>query len=141
MRKSTSSRSVIDTFAWVEYLLGSRVGTKVKEYIETSGAFTPSVALLELCKWYIREIDEHRQTERAMELGLSYVEAATEIVPLDANLARRAGEIDFLMKKRIRGWPLADSIIYATARSRSASVVTADPHFRGLDDVIFLGPT
>jgi hypothetical protein len=45
------------------------------------------------------------------------------------------------MKKRIRGWPVADSIIYATARSRSAQVVTGDPHFKGLDDVVFLGPS
>jgi predicted nucleic acid-binding protein len=42
------------------------------------------------------------------------------------------------MKKRIRGWPIADSVIYATAKPRSARVVTGDPHFEGLDGVLFL---
>lgn len=75
-----------------------------------------------------------------MQEQLSFVGTSSEVVPLDENLARRAGEMDFLMKKRIRGWPIADSIIYATAKSRSAEVVTGDPHFKGLDGVFFLTP-
>ena len=136
---STARRSVIDTFAWVEYLLGSRAGARAKERIESSGSMTPSVVLLELTGWYLREIEAGRRKESEMREQISFVETCSEIVPLDETLARWAGELDFLMKKRIRGWPIADSIIYATARSRSAEVVTGDPHFKGLDDVFFLG--
>jgi hypothetical protein len=50
----------------------------------------------------------------------------------------KAGETDFLTKKRIGGWPLADSLIYVTARSRAAQVVSGDAHFKGLEDVIFI---
>ena len=50
----------------------------------------------------------------------------------------KAGEADFLMKKRIRGWSLADSIVYAAARSRASQVVTGDPHFKSLEDIIFI---
>ena len=132
-------RSVIDTFAWVEYLVGSRAGAKARGRIESSGAMTPSVALLELTKWYLKEIEAGRRKESDMREQLSFVETCSEVVPLDETLARLAGELDFLMKKRIRGWPIADSIVYATARSRSAEVVTGDPHFKGLDDVFFLG--
>jgi len=137
---STARRSVIDTFAWVEYLMGSRAGARARERIESSGAMTPSVAFLELTEWYLREIEAGRRKESEMQEQLSFVATSSEVVPLDETLARRAGELDFLMKKRIRGWPIADSIIYATAKSRSAEVVTGDPHFRGLDDVFFLGP-
>jgi predicted nucleic acid-binding protein len=73
-----------------------------------------------------------------MQLHLAFIESATEVVPLDAPLALKAGETDFLMKKRIRNWPIADSIIYATARSRAAQVVTGDPHFRNLEEAIFI---
>ena len=137
---STAHRYVIDTFAWVEYLLGSRAGAKAKGRIESSGAMTPSIALLELARWYLREIEAGRRKESDMQAQLSFVETSSEVVPLDAPLARQAGELDFLMKKRIKGWPVADSIVYATARSRSAEVVTGDPHFKGLDDVFFIGP-
>ncbi len=137
---SITHRSVIDTFAWVEYLTGSEAGAKAKERIESPGVMTPSIALTELTKWFLREVEAGRRSESEMQEQLSFVGTSSEVVPLDEGLARRAGEVDFLMKKRIRGWPIADSIIYATARHRSAEVVTGDPHFKGLDGVFFLGP-
>lgn len=132
------SSFVIDTYVWVEYLLGSRAGAKAKNYIEGGSGLTPSVVLAELRKWYLREIEAGRRSEREMQHHFAYIESVTEIVPLDGGLALKAGETDFLMKKRIRGWPLADSVIYAAARSRAAQVVSGDLHFKGLEDVIFI---
>ena len=129
---------MIDTYAWVEYLIGSRIGSKAKDYIETGRALTPSIVLVELRKWFLREIEAGRRSEREMQLHFQFIESATEVVLLDTSLALKAGETDFLMKKRVRNWPIADSVIYATARSRAAQVVTGDPHFRGLEEVIFI---
>ncbi len=94
--------------------------------------------LTELRKWFLREIETNRRTEREMQRHFEFIESATEIVTLDTALAVSAGETDFVMKKRIRGWPIADSVIYATAKTRAAEVVTGDPHFKGLEDVIFI---
>jgi len=132
------SSFVVDTYTWVEYLLGSIAGAKAKNYIEGGSGLTPSVVLAELRRWYLREIETGRRSEREMQHHFAYMESMTEIVPLDGGLALKAGETDFLMKKRIRAWPLADSVIYATARSRAAQVVSGDPHFKGLEDVIFI---
>lgn len=132
------SSFVIDTYTWVEYLLGSRPGRKARNYIEGGGGLTPSIVLAALRKWYLREIEAGRRSEREMQSHFTYIESMTEIVPLDIGLALKAGETDFLMKKRMRGWPLADSIVYATARSRAAQVVSGDPHFKGLEDVVFI---
>jgi predicted nucleic acid-binding protein len=132
------SSYVIDTYAWVEYLVGSRLGGKTKELVEGGNSSTPSVVVGELVKWYLREVEAGRRTNREMNDHLEFVSEATSVVPLDDALARQAGELDFLMKKRVRGWPLTDSIIYATARARGAKVVSGDPHFKGLADVQFL---
>lgn len=129
---------MIDTYAWVEYLIGSEAGAKAKKYIEAAQALTPSIVLVELRKWYLKEIEAGRRSEREMQLHLAFIESRTEIVPLDAPLALQAGETDFLMKKRIRNWPIADSIVYATARARAAQLVTGDKHFQGLEEVIYL---
>ncbi|MEM0337753.1 MAG: type II toxin-antitoxin system VapC family toxin [Candidatus Caldarchaeum sp.] len=133
------SNHVIDTYSWVEYLRGSKAGAKAKTYIEGGGAITPSIVLAELRKWFLREMEAGRRSERDMRQVFTYVETMTEIVPLDASLALKAGELDFMMKKRIKGWPLADSIIYATAREYAAKVVSGDPHFKDLEDVVFIG--
>jgi len=134
-----TSSFVIDTYAWVEYFLGSKAGKRAKEYIEGGRGLNPSVVLVELRKWYLREIEELRRQEGEMSSHLSFVESSTEIVPLDGSLALKAGDTDFLMKKRIKGWPLADSVILATARSRAAQIVSGDNHFKALEDVVFIG--
>ena len=138
LKRNMSSSFVIDTHAWVEYLLGSKPGAKAKRFIEEERCITPSIVLVELRKWYLREIEAGRRSEREMQIHFTFLESGTEIVSLDVSLALKAGETDFLMKKRIKNWPLADSIIYATARSRAAQLVSGDPHFKGLEDVIFL---
>jgi predicted nucleic acid-binding protein len=130
---------VIDTYAWVEYLLGSKKGAEARPYIEGGRGLTPSIVLSELRRWYLREIEAGHRTQREMQTHFAYVESITEIVTLDTALALQSGEIDFLMKKRIKDWPLADSIIYATAKARSARLVSGDPHFESLEDVVFLG--
>ena len=130
---------MIDTYAWVEYLLGSKIGAKARAYIEGGRGLTPSIVLCELRRWYLREIEADRRSQREMQTHLAYIESITEIVPLDSSLALQAGESDFLMKRRVKDWPLADSVIYATAKSRSAQLVSGDPHFETLEDVVFIG--
>jgi predicted nucleic acid-binding protein len=134
-----SSNYIIDTHAWVEYLLGSRAGEAAREYIESGSALTPSVVLAELRDWYLGEVEARRRSEREMNSHLSFVESRTNIVPLDGPLALKAGDTDFMMKKRIKGWPMADSIILATASAKASKVVTGDPHFRRLDEVVYIG--
>jgi predicted nucleic acid-binding protein len=34
--------------------------------------------------------------------------------------------------------PLADAVVYATAKREKAQVATSDAHFKDLDDVVFL---
>ena len=135
---STDSSYVIDTYAWVEYLLGSKVGAKAKPYIEEGHGLTPSIVLSELRRWYLQEIETGRRSQREMQTHFAYIESITDIVPLDAGLALQAGENDFLMKKRFKDWPLADSIIYSTAKTRLARLVSGDPHFESLEDVVFI---
>lgn len=130
---------MIDTYAWVEYLLGSKSGAKAKAFIEGGRGITPSVVLSELRRWYLKEIEAVRRSQREMQEHFTYIDSTTEVVPLDATLASQAGETDFMMKKRIKDWPLADSIIYATANSRAAKLVSGDPHFQSLENVVFLG--
>ncbi len=139
MNTSSSGEFVIDTYAWVEYLIGSKSGKISKEYIDGGHSFTPSIVIVELRKWYLREIEAGRRSEQEMQKHFAFIESVSQVVPLDMALSLEAGQIDFLMKKRIRNWPIADSVVYATGRSRRAQVISGDPHFKGLEGVIFIG--
>ena len=95
--------------------------------------------LLELRKWYLKEVEAGRRSDDEMSAHLAFVASRTSVVPLDGAMALRAGDVDHQMKKRVKDWPLADSIVLATARAKSAVVVSGDLHFRRLEDVVYIG--
>ncbi|OLE75257.1 hypothetical protein AUG19_05920 [archaeon 13_1_20CM_2_54_9] len=129
---------VIDTFAWVEYLIGSTRGRSAKKYIESGKAGTPTIVLAELSKWFLREVEARRRTLVEMNNVFEFIRASTLSIDLDERLAKAAGETDFVMKKKIQDWPMADSIVYATAKAAGATVVTGDTHFKLLENVTLL---
>lgn len=57
-----------------------------------------------------------------------------EVVPLDEIVSIQAAEC--AVDKKLS---TADAIIYATARSWEATLVTGDAHFRGLEGVDYIG--
>lgn len=67
-----------------------------------------------------------------------FIRMNTIVIDLDEDLAKRAGETDYIMKKKIRNWPVADSIVYTVATAGDAELVTGDPHFKALENVIIL---
>ena len=126
-----SFKCVIDSYAWIEYFRGSKAGEIAREYIEGRGALTPSVVLAELSDKYCRE---------GQEFGgdLFFIKSKSQIIPLDECIALLAGEINATMKKEVRGWGMADSIILSTARKNGAKVVTGDQHFKNMKETIML---
>lgn len=54
-------------------------------------------------------------------------------MPLSGEIALLAAEVS--LKHTL---PMADAIVYATAMKEACPVVTSDPHFKGLADVIYL---
>jgi predicted nucleic acid-binding protein len=127
-----SQAVVLDSFAWIEYFNGTSAGEKVQNLLETGRALTPAIVVAELS-------EKHKRLNRGFGPKYDFVKARTSIVPLEEELARVAGELNFERKKRVKGWGLADSIILATARRSKSKVVTGDPHFKDLvDETIFL---
>jgi predicted nucleic acid-binding protein len=133
-----SYRHVIDSYAWIEYFRASKLGEIAKTYIESEDSATPTIVVSEISRKLLSEIELGNETREGRLKRLEFIRATTQIIDLDFEIAAEAGELDLEMKKKIKGWGLADSIILSTARSASAKVVTGDEHFRGLDETIFI---
>ena len=133
-----SYRYVIDAYAWIEYFRASKSGEVAKRYIESEDSATPTVVISEISRKLLSEIEMGNETQEGRLERLEFTRATTQIVSLDFEIAKKAGEIDLEMKKKKRGWGLADSIILCTARVANGIVVTGDEHFRGLGEIIFI---
>lgn len=113
--------NIVDSSAWLEYLAGSPKASQFAAAIEDVGNLVvPVITIYEVFKKVLRERGEGDalQVASLMQSG--------EVVDLDLPLAMDAAHLKL---------PFADSIIYATAMSRGATLWTQDDHFKDLPGV------
>jgi len=119
---------VIDTSAWIEFLIGTPAGRTVNQHLpDLPGRLVPTIVQLELAKWFTRE-NGHDAADRVIALT-----KVCTIVPLDAELALAAA--DACRSHRLA---TADAIIFATAQAHDAELLTCDSDFADLPGVIYV---
>ena len=117
--------NVVDSSAWLSYFAGDKNADAFSKPIEAiDGLLVPSITLTEVFKCIMRQRDE----DVALE-AIAHMEQG-KVVLLDSTLAIDAAV--YGLKHKL---PLADSIIYATAKKFSAVVWTQDADFKALPDV------
>ena len=125
---------VIDSYAWIAYLMGTEAGEKAKPIIEgTEEKITPTICLAEIYAKTLKvENQELAETQRL------FIKEKSALAPLDELIAVESAKIQAKMKKEVADWGLADSIVYATGQTKKAEVVTGDEHFKKLRNVLFI---
>ena len=119
---------LVDTSAWIEWLIGSPTGEKLSEHLpEQAEWLVPTMVQLELAKWLTREVGEDKADQ-----VIAFTQVC-QVVPLDTEIALAAAEAC-----REHKLATADAIIFATARSHGATVLTCDGHFEGLPGVTLI---
>jgi predicted nucleic acid-binding protein len=119
--------NLVDTSGWIEYFFAGENASFFSEPIEAiEELVVPTICLYEAFK-KISLVADQSQALRAiaqMKQG--------RVVDLTADIALKASLVSIQHKL-----PMADSLIYATAKSVGATVWTQDEHFRGLPQVSF----
>jgi toxin FitB len=119
--------NVVDSSAWLAYFADEPNAQHFANAIEAPDSLiVPSITLLEVFKKVAQQ--------RGEGVALQYVAVMQQgcVVALDAALALLAASLGARHKL-----PLADSIIYATAKRGEALVWTQDADFEGLENVRF----
>lgn len=123
--------NVVDSSAWLSYFSGDNNSSLFAKPIEAiDNLLVPSITLTEVFKSILRQ----RNEESAFE-AVAHMEQG-EVIALDGELAVNAAYFGIEFKL-----PLADSIIYATAKKYKAIVWTQDADFKDLDGVKFFPKT
>ena len=118
---------VVDTSAWIEWLIGSALGKRVAQELPAQSEWVvPTIVQLELSKWLLREADESRA-----DSVIAYTRKCV-VVPLDTAVALLAAELHYTHKLAT-----ADAVVYATARVSGADLLTCDQHFEKLPGCVY----
>lgn len=127
---SASDWVVVDSSGWVEFLGNGPKADAFAKYLEhPQSVLLPTIVVYEVYKKILREQGQ-KLAERFLSHAFSFHERE---VPLDLPLAAFAAQTSLETNL-----PMADAIIYATARSRRAELITTDSHFSGLPGVTLL---
>ena len=117
--------NVVDSSAWISFFTGNHSARHFLEPIhELEQLAVPTIVLHEVYKFLLRNHEKRVALSAASQLRQGL------LIPLDSNLALDAAECSIKLKL-----PLADSIIYSTARSLDATLWTQDADFEGVPGV------
>jgi predicted nucleic acid-binding protein len=117
---------IVDTSAWVEWLIDSDLGRQlVAQLPDQDHWIVPTVVQYELSRWLTREVSEEAAASAIAFSG------ECRVALLDTSIAIRAAEV-----ANAHGLAMADAIIYATALEAGADLLTCDAHFSGLPGVV-----
>ena len=120
--------NVVDSSAWIEYFTdGPNAGFFAGAIEDVEKLLVPALVIYEVFKWISRERGEAQAVKAVAHMQQG------EVVDLDAKLAAYAARLSLQTKL-----PMADSIVYATARIHEAILWTQDDDFEGLDDVKYV---
>lgn len=121
----------VDTSAWIEWMQLTPVGVRIAALFPLPGdCLVPTMVQLELAKWIARHGNAAELATMMRSTG------SCQVIDLDSRIAKRAA----LLHRRLK-LATADAVIYATARTRRAQLLTCDAHFAHLPAVIYFPKT
>jgi len=119
---------LLDTSALLAHARRESEGPLVQELFDHGDTeiLLCSVSLAEMAR-RLRELGVPEERNRL--IIADYEDLAVEVVPVDAEVARKADRISLETGRRL---PLADALIAAAAASRGAVLVHRDAHMRSI---------
>jgi predicted nucleic acid-binding protein len=126
-------RFIIDSYAWVEYFLGSKKGEVVNELFsnQENEFITVDCCLAEIHGWVLRE-------KQNFEKFLTVIRANSDLMKLSEQNWIDAGKERFEQRKNQKDFGLIDSALVAKQKELNCKIVSSDKHFKNLKDVVFL---
>jgi predicted nucleic acid-binding protein len=121
---------LVDSSGWIEYFTDGPLADEFAPYLENlAEVVTPTIVIFEVYRVIRRQRSEEAATAAVAQMQ------KTSVVDLDQFLALSAADVSVG-----HGLAMADAIVYATAQSKGADVVTSDADFAGLSGARVFSP-
>ncbi len=127
------TKIIVDSFAWIEYLTSSDKGEVVRDLIEDANneVFTHILSLAEISSRLLHSKIEPQDSINKIILN-------SVIININNADSINAGKMHSDIRKKVKDFGLIDAFVLLIARKLSAKVLTGDPHFKGMNNVVYL---
>ncbi len=118
---------LLDSSAWLSYFFAT--STLIKRIVESETVlYTSVISLFEIKRKLLRD-----GFNKNFEDVQDFIKSRSIIINLDETISQHAADISFSHKLHA-----LDALIYSTAETMNAQLVTADSDFESLNDVIII---
>ena len=129
---SMKQQYIFDTSAWIEFFEGSAKGEVVKTLLNEKNIIISSDGTFaEIYSW----------ADRNKYVAGTYIQAirdGSKVFPIYTNIWVEAANHREKMRKIKKDFGQMDALLLAIQDVTGATIVTGDPHFKGLKNVIML---
>lgn len=124
---------IVDSYAWVEYFIGSDKGEVLKKILNdpANRLITPECCMAELVGWALKNGKDFDKIFAA-------VRANSEIATITLHDWIEAGRARFDVRRKVKDFGLIDSVILVKQKEFNARVVSGDRHFINMPNVAFM---
>ncbi len=127
------NKYVVDTWTWIEYLIGSKYGIKLKEALDEndSEVYTCAITLAEV-------ISKVAQEGQNVQEAYTMLFTNSQIINVNEELSMQAGLLHCEMRKTLKDFGLADAYVLATARKIGCKILTGNTHFKDIKEAVLI---
>lgn len=124
---------VIDTYAWIEYINGSDEALKLRQlFLNQNNKFiTMECCIAELYGFCLKKnVDFNKVWE--------IVKNNSVVLPVMIDVWVSAAKIRHELRKDIHDFGLVDSILVAKQKELNCKIISGDPHFKELKNILYI---
>ena len=125
---------IVDSHAWVEYFAGSNAGLVLKKLLDNKNhKFITMECTISELKCYCLRANQY------FDRMLDILKKNSIILPVLASHWLEAAKIRHDIRKKIKDFGLIDALLVAKQNEMRYMIISGDPHFKSLKNVIYLG--
>jgi len=125
---------LVDSWAWIEYFIGSKNGSTLKKLLGNKNHkfITMECTISELKCYCLRNDLDFNRMHSALKKN-------SILLPVMANHWLEAAQIRHEIRKNIKDFGLIDSILVAKQNEFKCHIVSGDSHFKKMKNVVYIG--
>ena len=123
---------IIDSYAWIEYLNGGKLGEKVRELILSDNEIISlNIIIAEV-------VSKVKRKKGNIEIAYEAIKSNSKIIDINPEIAKKAGVLHAETRVEIENFGLVDALLVIVAREEKGKILTGDNHLKNFKEAIFI---
>ena len=125
---------IVDSWAWIEYFVGSKGGLKLKKFIDNKNHkfITMECTLSEVKSYCMRTNSDFGRIK-------DIIKKNSIMLPVSIDIWLKAAEAKHEIRKKVKDFGLIGAILVAKQNELNCMLISGDEHFKNMKKIVYIG--